>query len=332
MWSSWHVTTKANPISKLPVSDRLLRHLRRLSRDILEDYKDTIRSGSPDEVAAFREDFFREIIGRFFPRTYRMAKGPIFDAHGCSSRSIDCVVCAPNHPLLLDSVGRVTTLLADGVHGAIEVKPDLTDLPDAFGANRKSNSEPEIIRALRQVRSVKQLLRREPGLAIRMSETEKRHRQRVPVYVVSFKHVDLLKLAKYVAHYYREKKVPLEEQLDHLAALNVGTLIVSKVPESNLPSGHIVAYPTKEDTLANLVLRFTNVPGPEMRISHPLIGQYLKDVLWEKSIGGFPTLGPGKATKKKAPKKAATRKTAKKADARKAAPKSVAAGKRTTAR
>jgi len=151
-------------ISKLPVKERLRHHFRRLTEDILRDYRDGLHSGTPEAVATFREDFIREIIGRVFERTYRLSKGPVFDSFGGRSKSIDCVICAPNHPLFLDPVGRDCVLLADGVHSAIEIKPDIKFLSDAFDC--------ELVRGLEQLRSCKRLRRTEPGIMRHFFERE----------------------------------------------------------------------------------------------------------------------------------------------------------------
>lgn len=288
-------------VSSRPVSERLLSHLRRLSADILADYEDAVLSGTPEAVAAYREDFVREIIGRFFPRTYRMAKGAIFDSYGERSASIDCVVCAPNHPLLVDSAGRLVTLLADGVHCAIELKPDLRDMPPDFGESRQRT--PEIIRGLEQARSVKRLRRRRRELTMpARSPGFADYRQRVPTHILSCEPVDIGALGAYVARYYLAKAIPLAEQVDRIAVLNVGRLVLPKCQEHGYgpapdgsgtdPVGHILVFPTAEDTLAKFLLEITSDEGPEMLMSGPVLPRYLEEQSWPRCSAFFRTVRP----------------------------------------
>jgi len=195
------------------VFQRLLNHCARLSDDIVVDYNDSLHSGTPEAVASYRETFIQEIVGRFFPRTYRVAKGAIYDSFGGRSNSIDCVVCAPNHPLLLDTLGRITTLLVEGVHCAIEIKPDVTDRPEDFGRSRRTR--PELIRGLDQVRTVKRLMRRETGLLslggipVQGSAELHDYARRIPTYLFSVKSTNIDRSCEYVNDYYFENRVPV---------------------------------------------------------------------------------------------------------------------------
>lgn len=173
-FARWTILSAANAVERMEgamstteasAQQRLKKHLKRLSDEMVENYREALHAGTPEAVAEYREVHVREIIGRFFPRTYQTAKGAIYDSFGARSASIDCVVSAPNHPLLMDSLGRITTLLVDGVQCAVEVKPDLRDMPADFGASRKQM--PEIVRGLEQVRSVKRL-KRSPRATLKM--------------------------------------------------------------------------------------------------------------------------------------------------------------------
>lgn len=274
------------------VSERLLDHCERLSDDIVADYDDGLHSGTPEIVAAFRETFIQEIVSRFFPRSYRTAKGSIFDSYGSRSQSIDCVVCAPNHPLFLDSLGRVTTLLADGVQCAIEVKPDLRDQPGDFGKSRQN--KPELVRALEQVRSVKLLRRRHSALFINPGSPERLdHTLRVPAYLFAVEPTPISALCKYVADYYFFHKTPLAEQVDMIAVLGSGVIVNCKYPEHdtrthilNDPStwtSGLVAYDCGKSTLAYFILRATVEVGPELTMSTPLLAHYFERDIWPES-------------------------------------------------
>ena len=71
--------------------------------------------GTSQEVADFREHALQEFIERFFPFPHRVTKGKIRDSFGGLSCSVDCVICAPNHPYTIDSQKKFTLLFAEGV-------------------------------------------------------------------------------------------------------------------------------------------------------------------------------------------------------------------------
>jgi hypothetical protein len=275
------------PISKLAVQDRLQRHFRRLSTDILRDYGDGIQSGTPEAVANFREDFIREIVGRVYERTFRLSKGPIFDSLGGRSKSIDCVVCAPNHPLFLDPIGRDCALLADGVHSAIEIKPNITALPKSY--------EAELVRGLEQLRSCKRLQRTEPGVTKAAFQGHPVALQdwllRVPAHLFSLESRDLKETAEYIAGYYREQQVQLWEQFDFLVVLGVGMLEVVKYPKGSITSPVIAIRHLGEDALGNFLFRTSTLPGPELRLSEPLMQRYLGGVFDDHRVATVPTFG-----------------------------------------
>jgi len=84
-----------------------------------------------------------DFIKKYFPFPFRLAKGQIIDSFGKESASIDCILLNPNHPYTTNSNEKhFSAILSDGVDVAIELKPDL-------------NSEKEIHRSLKQIKSVK---------------------------------------------------------------------------------------------------------------------------------------------------------------------------------
>lgn len=98
-----------------------------------------------------REVTVNEFLASFFPTTYRIKKGPIFNIEK-TSQEIDCVILAPNHPPLITPKREV--IIAEGVHSAVEVKPNIATLTD----------KSEFHRGLIQIQSVKQLDRELPTL------------------------------------------------------------------------------------------------------------------------------------------------------------------------
>jgi hypothetical protein len=102
--------------------------------------------GTSQEVAEFRENALQAFIGRYFPFPHRIAKGKVRDSFGNIAASIDCVICAPNHPYTVSARDKFSLLLAEGVDSVIEVKPNIAD-------------RAELYRALEQGLSVKKLRR-----------------------------------------------------------------------------------------------------------------------------------------------------------------------------
>jgi len=102
--------------------------------------------GTSQEVAEFRENAVQAFLGRYFPFPHRIAKGKVRDSFGNISASIDCVLCAPNHPYTVSVRDKFSLLLAEGVDSVVEVKPNIAD-------------KTELHRALEQGLSVKKLRR-----------------------------------------------------------------------------------------------------------------------------------------------------------------------------
>lgn len=102
--------------------------------------------GTSQEVAEFRENAVQAFLGRYFPFPHRIAKGKVRDSFGNIAASIDCVICAPNHPYTVSVRDKFSLLLAEGVDSVIEVKPNIAD-------------RAELHRALEQGLTVKKLRR-----------------------------------------------------------------------------------------------------------------------------------------------------------------------------
>jgi hypothetical protein len=271
-------------------SERLRNHLRALVDEILKEVSSGLQSGSPEAVASNRESVLSEILSRFFPRTYDVAKGKIFDAHGGVSDSIDLVVLAGNHPKFRNARGQIELLLADGVHSAIELKPVLTDLP-RYDAERSQS--PEIWRALKQIRSVKQLRRvASPLLLDGHSPELDDYSRRVPSYLVTAKAPPASALAEYIARYYEHHGIPPTEQVDCVTILDGGLILNVKYPEHRLAKKPpefapvLLAFDTENSLAELLVTLMTEVPA-EPHLATPILGHYLGDALKNKRTAAF---------------------------------------------
>jgi hypothetical protein len=165
--------------------------------------------GTSQEVADFREHALQDFVMRFFPFPHRVTKGKVRDTFGSISNSVDCVVCGPTHPYMVDSHGKFTLLLAEGVDAAIEVKPDLSQ-------------SAELERGLVQGLSVKQLRRAfRPTLAKGGWEYDRA--ERVPYVIFAMKcKSDPMDTGREILNFYRNRNVAPLLQADFVAVNGVG--------------------------------------------------------------------------------------------------------------
>lgn len=278
--------------SKASVTERLREHMKKLVEDVAREFDSGLYSGSPEAVAEHRERFLAEVLSRFMPRTYDMAKGKIYDAQGGISDSIDIVILGENHPRFRNSNGQVELLLADGIHAAVELKPVLSDLPP-LNADRAQS--PEIWRALEQARTVKRLQRvRAPLLGRATAPDLTDYARRVPAYIVTAKAPPPFELATYIDSYFTHHSIPIEEQFDVLAILNHGILVNVKYDghflqpknDDGLPLKGLVAYETENSLIELLYLLLLDISS-QPRIAAPFLPEYFKALLKSDFKGYF---------------------------------------------
>jgi hypothetical protein len=82
------------------VLERLTDHLQDVAVGLSKSFAAASdkHAGTPEAVAADREQALRTTMRRFFPEPFKVTKGAIYDTFGARSASIDCVICAPSHP------------------------------------------------------------------------------------------------------------------------------------------------------------------------------------------------------------------------------------------
>jgi hypothetical protein len=278
--------------------DRLDKHFKRVADKIENEIIEASEkfSGTPESVALAREAALRKYISRFFPSSYRITKGNIYDSFGNVSASIDCVICAPNHPLFPGDANNTEIILADGVHAVIELKTDLSNLPEDYGEAKKQ--KPEVITGLGQIDSVKLLKRAAPrflGFQHVTSELQD-YSTRCPAYIFAYNSCEIEKLCKYIADYYIYKNIPLSEQVDMIYVLKKGVLMNNKCedhtltkPESGKWHPHIAAY-GPEQSFTLFLLRLVSEIGPEMTMSVPVLKRYIEKMNIGKSICAYKTI------------------------------------------
>lgn len=228
-------------------------------------------SGTPQEVADYRETSFSNFISRYFPFPHRITKGKIHDSYDKVSASIDCLVINPEHPYTIDSSGKYTLILADGVDVAIELKPDLS-------------TKSELIRGLEQAISVKQLRRaispillksRQPEHIIEFSRT-------IPVFIFSMQSkADPLSTAKEIADYYAENQTPLIEQIDHVIINDCGIISNYKYSEISTwsdKSTGLIFEEWNDLTLGAFISKLNSVFYATATMSESILQRYIGDI------------------------------------------------------
>lgn len=251
--------------------DKLLDILTRESKTITEEFDkaSTIGEGTPQEVSEFRENAFRSFISRFYPSPYKITKGKIHDSFmEKPSASIDCLIVNPAHPNMIDSQGKFQLLLADGIDIAIELKPDTYNLE-------------ELYRGLRQGISVKELRRiKGPILSFKAPSHLLEYSRQIPFFIFTTKtRKTIEELVLYIAEWYRQNSVSIENQLDSIVIHRVGVVRNIKFREQfyygwNIPEGEKTGWFFEEwddSTLAGFLL--------QMQLSYHSMATVQEDVL-----------------------------------------------------
>jgi len=195
------------------MNEKLLNLLNKEAERIDLEFKEASISGSktPSDVSDRREPHISAFVEKYFPFPYRIAKGRIIDSYGKESNSIDCVLLNPTHPYTINPASNhYALLLADGVDAVVEVKPKLEG--------------DEIIRALKQIQSVKILRRVNTILnqGMKRSSTEQvDYSKQIASFIFSTSTYSNLKfLIEKIVKYYTENSVPKNEQFDYIVINN----------------------------------------------------------------------------------------------------------------
>jgi hypothetical protein len=227
--------------------------------------------GTPQEVADYRETSFSNFISRYFPFPHRITKGKIHDSYDNVSASIDCLVINPAHPYTIDSSGKYTLILADGVDIAIELKPDLS-------------TKSELVRGLVQAISVKRLRRAKSPILLKRKQPEHiiEFSRTIPVFIFSMEaKTNPLDTAKEIADYYAENQTPLIEQIDHVIINDCGIISNYKYPEishiSDKSTG-LIFEEWKDLTLGAFMAKMNDVFYATATISDSILQRYIGDI------------------------------------------------------
>lgn len=198
------------------------------SRKIMRAFEEaSIKYKTPDDVATYREQAFRDFLEQYLPLSYRVGKGEIIDKNpGPQSAQVDCIICTPYHPYTFRKSER-GLFFAEGVGAVIEVKPDITDLR-------------ELRRGINQIRSVKKLERSivEDSMMMVGDEYERTKWRKIPCMLFSNKSSQLNTLKNNIQSYFSDNSIPLGEQPDAVVILEKG--IIYNIKDSRDPLKIIV--------------------------------------------------------------------------------------------
>lgn len=222
-------------------------------------------SGTPQEVSDRREAALKEVLEKYFPFPFRIAKGNINDSDGQRSASIDCLVLNPEHPYTVSADMNYSMIFAEGVDFAIEVKPDLS---------KKS----ELIRSLNQISSVKKLTKKRIGIVGTRAQRSNENLTKIPSFIFSNKvYANIKTLCEKIVSHYEELKLPRIKQFDAIIINGNGILFNSRRGSyihlaSKYEGLFFVRYGVK--TLAAFLLEMNSLPLSAPRISSSVLSHY----------------------------------------------------------
>jgi len=225
--------------------------------------------GTSQEIAEFRENAVQTFLARYFPFPHRIAKGKVRDSLGNIAASIDCVLCAPNHPHTVSARDKFSLLLAEGVDCVVEVKPDIAD-------------KTELHRALEQGLTVKKLRRTTTSL-IHKHHHLSNWAKRVPFGVFSMKcKASPIETGFEILEFYQERKIDPIDQADFVVVNDV--CVLSNFVDKSLNRWNTEEFPNQtgwfyegwgKDTLAGFLLKLHQVAHASIKLQEDVLPRYL---------------------------------------------------------
>lgn len=226
--------------------------------------RDTKQTGDAREVTV------KEFLECFFPSSYKVKKGVIHSLDNFS-QEIDCVLLAPNHPRLITPIREV--IIAEGVHAAIEIKPDITTLTDRS----------EFKRGLKQIKTVKKLDRKVSFF----STNDFPPTHKIPCVIFSNKSRNHVEIVNYMASLIATSEFQPDEFPDLIVSLDNGILFHTYCASISIFRDFLkqepdhgerlfLHFPHDENTLALFLLLLYSFTPPEPIMDEPVLKKYLK--------------------------------------------------------
>jgi len=248
-------------------------------------YKETYSPFQNDKgnTGDSKEYSIQEFVAAYLTGEYRIEKGCIYSTTD-NSDNIDCVILAPNHPMLTTPKRKI--ILAEGVYAAIEVKPDI-------------KNKHEFERALKQVKSIKKLNRRTyvPALGRPRPNFE----NKIPAIIYSAKSLDPDDLHQFLREKIADGTTTIEELPDMILTLDNGLYVFSQ-DITRRPFGKFFienstgfnkttmirfCKTNKAETLALFLIQFLSLPSPIMNNQDFVLNEYLKRGPFKMTICGL---------------------------------------------
>lgn len=225
--------------------------------------------GTSQEIAEFRENAVQTFLARYFPFPHRIAKGKVRDSFGSIAASIDCIICAPNHPHTVSVREKFSLLLAEGVDSVVEVKPNIAD-------------KTELYRALEQGLTVKKLRRRTTSL-LHDSSPLCEWAKRVPFGVFSMQcKASPIETGFEILEFYSSRGVEPLDQADFIVVNDV--CVFSNFVDKSLNPWNMAEYPNQvgwfyegwaKDSLVGFLLRLHRVAHAGIKLQEDVLPRYL---------------------------------------------------------
>jgi hypothetical protein len=229
--------------------------------------KDTLKTSNSRELSV------KEFIESYFPQSYQVRKGLIYSIDS-ESREIDCVLLAPNHPRLITPVRDI--IIAEGVHAAIEIKPDISTLTESS----------EFHRGLNQISSVKRLKRKISFMPTGYIPPD----HSIPSVIFSNKSRPLSEITDYMISLVHAKTFTPSDFPDIIVTMDNGIIFHSPFAAQCIFKDFIAAQipierqnifleiPTKDSTLAFFLFLLYHVTPPEPFLDEPILRKYLHGI------------------------------------------------------
>lgn len=227
--------------------------------------------GTSQDIATFREIALQSVVSNYFPFPFRVAKDGILDSTGRRSASVDCVLINPAHPYTIDRRENFKLIFAEGVHAAIEGKPDIS---------QKS----ELYRGLEQSVTVKSLRRAETPLILPDEESSEvvEHSLRVPFFIFAMKaKANIIDTALEVLEFYDEQNVDPLDQADAIVVNGEGIIANFPIAEycwwdrPDWPKSGWFFEHWQDDALAGFLMKLNSVVPPIPDMTPSILTHYL---------------------------------------------------------
>ena len=226
-----------------------------------------------------KEYTVQDFISSYLTNDYRIQKGCIYNKTS-HSNNIDCVILAPNHPIL--TTPKRSVILAEGVYAAVEIKPDIYD-------------KKEFSRGLEQVKSIKALERKTylPDLTkLLKTQPTPDFAKKIPCILFSAKSLKPQDTVDFIKEKIKNGELTIYDLPDMIVTLDNGFYVFSpdikRTPFGNWFLKNTTGFSdttlihfcetTKAQTLTLFLLHLLNLPSPVLKNSDFILNEYIQEI------------------------------------------------------